>query len=791
MKPPRAGTWREWDRLAVVAFGGAVLIVVYGVVNWPRPILPPITGWLVTSFCSWLPVIAAIRTARDPEVARAARRFWGRFAASLSVVDVGLMSNGHDALKGAGAPSLQISTTTTVVFMAGLTMFLWTTLLVPTGKRSRGEWLTFGLDAGTVVTGSALFYWHLSDGSDGGGAATTSSVLWLLAVLALGCLGVLVLLKLAFAGVRGLDPGSLRLLAAAVFLAAVLGSLTPLMADHPYLPTFLSVPIGFAFVVLAARHQQHSAQNSAQVDNSAAAAPVVRRRSGKLSLLPYAAVALTDGLLLFSVHGGDDQTAVAAGVVVLTALVVARQVIASRENDRLLAQLDRSVGALRESEDQLSHQASHDELTGLANRSLFGQRVQAALSAATHPSDIAVGLIDLDDFKIVNDRLGHIVGDALLIATADRLSGSVGSADLIARLGGDEFAILLNQPGHHGGDLADHLGTRVEKILTSLSEPLAAGGQDLLIRASLGIATGTPGADPLELLRRADLAMYAAKEQGDGGWVRYHPDLDTHAIEQARTAAGIRTGLARGEFQLLYQPIVALPDEALLGVEALVRWNHPERGLLEPLEFIPHAERTGLIIPLGRWVLQEACRQAAAWQLEHGPLASIRISVNISPRQLRDPDLITDIVTALADTGLPATSLVVEVTETGVVDGGTATLHALRALGVRVALDDFGTGHSSLGLLLTCPVDILKIDKSFVDGVTLGGDQAVIVNFLRDVADGLHLETVAEGVETQAQATRLYELGYRQAQGYLFHRPLPSELIRFLVTQSATTHATA
>jgi diguanylate cyclase (GGDEF)-like protein len=783
---PRGGRgwrgWRSWDGLTVLAFSGALLSVTYCAASWPRPFAPPVTGWIVTFFCAVLPVFAGVQAAKDPAVARPARRFWGRVAATVVVLDVGVICTARDALTGPGAPTLRISLLSTVIFLGGLTMLLWTLLLVPAGKRSLVAWLTFGLDAGTVATGSSLFLWHFSFQSTGNWAATTGSVASLLSILALGCLGVLVLLKLAFAGVRGLDPGSLRLLAAAAVLASGLGSLTPVLASRPYLPSsFLGIPVGFAFVVLSARQQQRAARaeqarEGIEANTEANTAPVPvwrRRRSRSLSLLPYAAVALTDGLLLLSVHGGDDQMTVAVGVVVLTALVVARQVIASRENDRLLGQLDRTVGELRVSEDRLSHQASHDELTGLANRALFGRRVQAALSGATDPSQIAVGLIDLDDFKIVNDRLGHIVGDALLIATADRLRDSVGPADLVARLGGDEFAILLNQPGEHNDDLAG----RVENILASLSEPLTIGGQDLLIRASLGVNTGTPGADPLELLRRADLAMYAAKEQGDGGWVRYHPGLDTEAIEQARISADIRTALTRGEFQLLYQPIVALPDGALLGVEALIRWNHPQRGLLGPLEFIPHAERTGLIIPLGRWVLQEACRQGATWRLEHGQLAPAHIAVNVSPRQLRDPSLITDITTTLRNTGLPPSALVIEVTETGVVDGGTATqtLRELRALGIRVALDDFGTGHSSLGLLLTCPVDILKIDKTFIDGVAHGGDQAVIVTFLSDVASGLHLQTIAEGVETQAQADRLYELGYHQAQGYHFDKPLPAD----------------
>jgi diguanylate cyclase (GGDEF)-like protein len=780
---------RSWYDPAVLGVGAGLLTVTYCVVSWPHPIMPPLIGWMLTWFCAAMPVVAAIQTARDPAVPAAARRFWARYAASVLVSDLALVSTARDALTGPDAPSVRVSPITAVIYLVGLVIYLATLLSAPAGKRSGTEWLTFALDAGTVATGSALFLWRLSFGSASEWANRTGSAPMLLAILALGCLTVLVLLKVAFAGVREVDPDALRILAASLFIATSLVSLAPLLVSRPYLNSaFLGIPIGFYISVLAAERQRRTSSTAVAAAAALAAAVVARRRrrNRRLSLLPYAAVALTDGLLLASVHGRDDEMTVAVGVVVLTALVVARQVIASRENDRLLGQLDRTVGELRLSEDRLSHQASHDELTGLANRALFGRCVQAALSGATDPSHVAVALVDLDDFKVVNDRLGHIVGDDLLIATADRLRDSVGPADAVARLGGDEFAILLHPD--QGDDLADRLDRQVENILGSLAEPLTAGGQDLLIRASLGVTTGAEGADPLELLRRADLAMYAAKEQGNGSWTHYHPDLDARAAEQARTAAGIRTGLARGEFQLLYQPIVALPDGQLLGVEALIRWDHPERGLLEPLEFIPHAERTGLIIPLGRWVLREACRQAASWRAEYGPLAPARVAVNVSPRQLRDRGLITDIVNALDATGLPASALVLEVTETAVVDGGAPTdiLRELRTLGIRVALDDFGTGHSSLGLLLTCPVDILKIDKTFIDGVAHGGDQAVIVTFLSDVASGLHLQTIAEGVETQAQATRLHELGYRQAQGYLFNKPLPPHGINALITDGAS-----
>ncbi|TQS39662.1 putative bifunctional diguanylate cyclase/phosphodiesterase, partial [Cryptosporangium phraense] len=316
----------------------------------------------------------------------------------------------------------------------------------------------------------------------------------------------------------------------------------------------------------------------------------------------------------------------------------------------------------------------------------------------------------------------------------------------------------------------------VERILAALDEPLNIADDELRIRASIGLADGWADADATELTRRADVAMYQAKA-AKSGWARFAPEMDAPAADQARLAAGLRDGLGRGDFRLLYQPIVTLPSRRIDGVEALVRWHDPERGVIPPDRFIPVAERSGLIVPLGRWILREACRQAAAWRNAYGTAAPSRVCVNVSPRQLDEPDFVDDVVAALTDSGLPAEYLVVEVTETAVFNGGLAvsSLVALRALGVRVALDDFGTGQSSLGLLLTCPVDILKVDKSFVDGVTEPGDRAVIVEFLAQVARGLSLDTVAEGVESVGQAEKLQELGYRKAQGYLFSRPVPGD----------------
>jgi diguanylate cyclase (GGDEF)-like protein len=501
------------------------------------------------------------------------------------------------------------------------------------------------------------------------------------------------------------------------------------------------------------------------------------RRRRAFSVVPYVAVAATDALLLVvsSAAGGAVFT-VSLGAVLLTALVVVRQVNALRENHRLLNRVDENLLQLNTYQQQLTHRATHDELTGLANRSLFEQETRKALDStgAGAAGTLSLALIDLDDFKAINDRLGHAVGDALLIVVAQRLRKAVRIDDVVARLGGDEFGLLLH--GLRSADATDVL----DRIAESLTRPVHALGYDLLVKASIGLAEVRSDAGPQELLRRADLAMYAAKERGKGRHVVYDAQLEQNHAADAQLGAELRQALDNGEFTLVYQPIVALPDGRWTSLETLVRWKHPERGFIDPEVFIPIAERTGLIVPLGDWILRTALRQAAEWKAVYGADAPDEIGVNVSARQLREPGFAADVRAALADTGFDPEKLVVEVTETAVFDGGIAldTLRNLVTLGVKVALDDFGTGHSSLGLLRTCPADTLKVDKSFVDGIGGRSEEAVIATAMIQITNGLHLQAIAEGVETVEQAATLYRLGYRFAQGYHFSRPLSPAQVR-------------
>jgi diguanylate cyclase (GGDEF)-like protein len=422
--------------------------------------------------------------------------------------------------------------------------------------------------------------------------------------------------------------------------------------------------------------------------------------------------------------------------------------------------------------------AFNDSLTGLPNRALLLDRLELALARAERSDyDVTVLFLDLDGFKPVNDSLGHLAGDRLLIEVARRLKDCLRRGDTAARLGGDEFAILL-------GDLSDAERARsvAEKILEKLAEPFTLLGRELFVSASIGIASGLE--EPEDLLRNADVAMYRAKGEGGGRFETFDRAMHAEVVERLDLEADLRRALERDELVLHYQPIVDLASGLVEGVEALVRWNHPSRGLLPPVEFVPLAERSGLVVPLGRWVLQAACLQAAQWQALHGVEAPSWVSVNLSGNHLLDPRLVDDVTRALEHAGLEPARLMIEITETVIVhDVGLAVerLEQLKQLGVRLAIDDFGTGYSSLRYVGRFPVDFLKIAKPFVDGISDESDGALVETIVR-LGRSLRLRTIAEGIEHREQHQRLVALGSALGQGYLFARPLTvaslDELIR-------------
>ena len=430
----------------------------------------------------------------------------------------------------------------------------------------------------------------------------------------------------------------------------------------------------------------------------------------------------------------------------------------------------RDVSERKAFEEQLAHQAFHDPVTKLANRALFSDRVEHALMRSTRGiPEIAVMFIDLDDFKTVNDSLGHTAGDEVLQEVGRRLKIAVRPTDTVARFGGDEFAVLLD-----GVDGSSEAADAASRILRALELPIEIDGKNVVPRASVGICLvgedlETPEAT--ELLRNADVAMYMAKRDSKGSYRVFEPTMHERVVERLELRSDLQHALSLDQLELHYQPVVRLSGREILGVEALVRWNHPTRGTIPPIQFIPVAEETGLIIPMGRWILETACYEGVRLQERFTRDEPLTMSVNLSVRQLQSETLVADVRSALSLTGLPASSLVLEITESLMLtdtDFAMQQLHDLKGLGIRLAMDDFGTGYSSLSYLSRFPVDILKMDRSFVGSE----DNEALTSAIIALGTSLSLEVVAEGIELAEQANSLEELGCELGQGYLFARPM-------------------
>jgi diguanylate cyclase (GGDEF)-like protein/PAS domain S-box-containing protein len=439
----------------------------------------------------------------------------------------------------------------------------------------------------------------------------------------------------------------------------------------------------------------------------------------------------------------------------------------------------RDVSERKAFEEQLAHQAFHDSITGLANRALFRDRVEHALERLTRSDKpMSVLFMDLDDFKTINDSLGHAAGDRLLGEVGERLRACLRTPDTAARLGGDEFAILL-EDGGEGVGAADVAA----RILTALEAPFQLDGKEVFIRASIGIATsgvgratGPEGAE--ELLRNADVAMYIAKEAGKNRYQVFEPKMHDSALRRLELKADLQRAVDNEEFDLHFQPVIQLATGEIEGFEALIRWNHPTRGLVMPNDFISLAEETGLIVPIGSWVLREACLRGRTLQPIGPDERQLHIAVNLSARQLQRPEIVSETARVLLETGLAPECLVLEITESVMMQDmalSNERLTQLRKLGVKLAVDDFGTGYSSLNYIRRFPVDILKVDKSFVDGVSEGGEEAALTAAIIELAGILNLRPVAEGIERADQLEKLLELNCELGQGFYFSEPLTLE----------------
>ncbi len=645
-----------------------------------------------------------------------------------------------------------------VLFLSTQPCFI-VALLALARQRRRVDRAGDALDAAIVVVGGASLMWQFVIGP----VVNQSGMSWLAHVAAVAypvsdlmVFAVLVRLVLAVshrtASMRFLLAGIASLLAADVLLAIQLAN----GSYHVGGPVDGMWMAYYALITVAALHPsaKRLARRSAAIENGIS--------SARLALM--CGIVLVGPLVLATSR--RSTMFVAAASVVAFVLVMTRMMGLNR---RLM-----SAGV------ELHKRASTDLLTGLANRTEFRHRLQLALTRTEdRAGDVALLYLDLDDFKDVNDTLGHAAGDALLEVIAERLRQVVRSDDLVARLGGDEFAMLFQGP-----EAFAHALTVGERVVDTVAEPVEVNGTLVHVGASVGLATSRDGSDLDGLMREADEAMYTAKRLGKNRIERYDSALHDAATERVSLTADVDNAAERGELVVDYQPVVDLASGAVLGVEALVRWQHPTRGLLPPSAFIGIAEETGAVASIGSWVLETGANDLCAWQRRHD-IPELVLNVNASVRELEEPSFASHVADTLGRAGLNPRRLVVEVTESVFADtaGGAAnTLAALRSMGVRVALDDFGTGYSCIAYLRTLPVDIIKIDRSFISGHQGDASDFALVEAIVEFGRRLGLDAVAEGIEEVDQLLRLQNIGCRSGQGFLLSRPVPASAIEELLS---------
>ncbi|MEV6349699.1 EAL domain-containing protein [Actinoplanes sp. NPDC051851] len=762
MTGSEAGAPRVRYLLVAVAALGAV----FARLAWAGPVdsvLANSGGAVVTVACT----LAILRISRRPRAPRGLRGFWRLWGWSGAMLVLSTVAAMAGAYRGDDGMPVYEAVPTLASLGAAMLAFRH----VPLSRRTRLDWARLLLDgfavavAGTVFFGYVVLSWVPE--------STPLTTRALAGTVGVGCLLALVVFMRAAVNPEGrVDPGALAILAIGPVVGMI--AVVVFLGGTPTGVMLLSV-VGYPLVgtgMCAAAYRQDrvlAGRSTRWTPN--------RPRWSLTDPLQALAVAVTAGLVITVTARDLDMRgrAVIAGAVLIAAIVVARQLLSLRENTLALR-------GIRRQQAELERLALSDSLTGLHNRTGFAMALAERIEEH-RPSSVL--LIDVDDFKMINDTLGPAAGDQLLYQLGDRLRELCDAEELPARLGGDEFAVLLpaDDPA-----AAERAATRFQ---AAVSKPVVYGDQQLMLHASVGIAIAEDGETPDEVLRNADIAMYAAKEAGKASWVRYQPGMRQDLAEHARLAGELHDAIVRGELRLLYQPVYDLVTGRLHGAEALVRWQHPVRGFVSPGDFIPVAERSGLIVPLGAWVLREACEQLAAWHGTFGDAAIEAINVNVAVRQLRGPEFVDEVAALLGETGLTSRNLILEVTESSVVDGWQVreTLQALHAMGVKLALDDFGTGQSSLSLLRAFPVDVLKLDKSFVDGIADGADRGrlAVAAAVAQLAEYLELKAVAEGIEDPEQRDRLREMGYRYGQGYYMAKPLPADEFATLMTAPALT----
>jgi diguanylate cyclase (GGDEF)-like protein len=698
------------------------------------------------------------RVAQDPRITRASKRFWLIMSWGMFICTAGMVLDIAAVAAGGHLPGLSLTEPgSTLLYPFAGVVWLVALGVFPTAIRGGTERLKITLDVAVVLLGSATFLWYGVVSrrwmpSFGWLALSTELILPALTLVA-----GFVILRIAMAGANVICRTAMVCFVFAASMA-VIPIVLGMHAGTDYGRLGTTIPV----LGLTASVFGVVAQRVAGPGRPAAPRTGWRR---PFSVLPYSAVIATLALLgVTTASLGWRDRVVVAGVLALCTVVMGRQLTSLSENSRLLsANLELSA--------RLAHQAYHDHLTGLANRALFTERVADALARArVDGGAVAVLFVDLDDFKIINDSLGHQAGDEVLVAVTDRIRTTLRDADVLGRIGGDEFAVLVEN--HDAESIA-------RRLIGSLDDAFVLSGKQIQVKASVGIATA-PGGQPDtdELLRNADVAMYAAKNAHKGCWRSFEPAMLTALLERHQMQAALVEAVEQDEFTVYYQPIVDLVDGAVHGAEALARWRRADGSFVPPERFIPLAEDTGLIGEIDRRVFRQACAQAARWQAGLPAGTPFALHVNVSARQLHRRDLVDDIGKTLADTGLPADRVTLEITETGLgqdADTGIEQLRSLSRLGVHLAIDDFGTGYSSLAYLRRMPVDVLKIDKTFTDELADATENTPLAQVVVALATALHMRTVAEGIEDPGQADRLLALGCRYGQGFHYSRPLPAE----------------
>jgi diguanylate cyclase len=649
-------------------------------------------------------------------------------------------------------------------------LMLWGLLRFPAGRRSLSERLRLGLDLAVVAIGGSAVVIYVVLGptvvqSGPDALQTAFSIAYPVGdmVLLVGLGSVLL------RGTAGSSAQALQFLAAGLlfFVAAdlVYGYITLHSTYHGGDPVDSLYMVSIALFAVA---------GAAQTSPKPATDLIADHERHRASWAPFVAVAVGFGLLIIDQRHAPllpDASLVIAAVL-LAMLVSVRQFLAQRD--------------LLHTQGRLSYQSLHDALTGLPNRALVIDRAEQMLARARRSdTPVAALYVDIDGFKHVNDAFGHAAGDELLRVVAARLSGIVREADTVGRLGGDEFVVMLEDFTLDAGP--ELVAERMCQVLGQPIDLRGTEGRTLSVTTSIGIAFGQrDSAD--DLFRDADFALYEAKVAGKNRWVVFESSMQTAAQDRLELEMDLKEALDAGQFFLLYQPTFDLQSETVTGLEALIRWRHPVRGIIPPEAFIPLAEETGLILPIGRWVLRTACRQAVAWHRRGRPLG---MAINVSARQLDQPDLVQDVADTLATTGLDPVALTLEITETTLMrdaEAATSRLSGLKALGVRIAIDDFGTGYSSLAYLRQFPVDALKIDRSFISGIAATGASKALIHTLVQLGKTLGLETLGEGIEDRAQLRHLQREHCDSGQGFLFARPLEAGAVEELLALTPPTN---